>query len=248
MRIAAISDVHGNVFALDAVLAHLRGRDVDVLTNLGDHLSGAVDPAATAARLMRTPAVSVRGNHDRQALDDDPLSMRNSDRLVHDTITTDQRAWLAALPLHAEIGAGVLAFHATPDDDLTYLLETVTVDGARPATEAEVLQRLGGWSTRYGLLLCGHTHLQRSMRLSTGTFVVNPGSVGWPAFADDTPHPHVIEAGSPHARYAIVDDASGRWEVEFFAVDYPWDDAARAARSVGRDDVARALETGYALG
>jgi hypothetical protein len=72
----------------------------------------------------------------------------------------------------------VPAFHATPDGDLTYLLETVTVDGARPAIEAEVLQRLGGWSMHYGLRLCGHTHLQRSMRLSTGPFVVNPGRAG----------------------------------------------------------------------
>lgn len=116
--------------------------------------------------------------------------------------------------------------------------------GARPASEREVTERLGddlGWP----LLLCGHTHLQRALRLPTGALVVNPGSVGWPAYDDDLPHPHVMEAGTPHARYAIVDDASGRWEVTFRAVDYDWDTAARIADSNRRPDVATALRTGH---
>ena len=70
----------------------------------------------------------------------------------------------------------------------------------RPATEAEVLERLDPAATEHRLLLCGHTHLQREMRLPTGALVLNPGSVGWPAYDDDHPHDNVIEAGTPHAR------------------------------------------------
>lgn len=53
-----------------------------------------------------------------------------------------------------------------------------------------------------------------------------------------------MAAGTPHARYALVDDASGRWEAQFRSVEYPWEVAARFAEGVGRDDVAGALRTG----
>ena len=58
------------------------------------------------------------------------------------------------------------------------------------------------------------------------------------------PHPHVMEAGSPHARYAVVDDVTGRWEVDFRTVGYDWEQAARIAEDNGRPDVTHALRTG----
>ncbi len=82
------------------------------------------------------------------------------------------------------------------------------------------------------------------VHLPTGALVVNPGSVGYPAYADDVPFPHVMEAGSPHARYAIVDDATGSWQVDPRAVAYDWETAARTAEANGRPEVARALRTG----
>ena len=82
------------------------------------------------------------------------------------------------------------------------------------------------------------------MQLPTGALVVNPGSVGWPAYDDDHPYPHVMEAGTPHARYAIADDATGRWSAEFRTVDYDWEQAAAIAEANGRPDVAGALRTG----
>lgn len=208
MRIAAISDVHGNLPALDAVMADVAERRADVVVDLGDLLSGGVQPRETADRLMELDLPTVAGNHERQLLTLPRERMGASDRLAHDTITGRHREWLAGLPATLRPADGVLAFHGSPTDDLVYLLETVDPDGARPATEAEVLERLGT-AADVPLLLCGHTHLQSAMRLPTGALVVNPGSVGWPAYDDDHPHPHVMEAGSPHARYAIADDASG---------------------------------------
>lgn len=105
------------------------------------------------------------------------------------------------------------------------------------------MDRLGDAADR-PLLLCGHTHLQRMMRLPTGATVVNPGSVGWPAYDDDQPYPHVMEAGTAHARYAVVDNGTGRWEVDFRAVTYDWGHAAAVAEGNGRPDVARSLRTG----
>jgi predicted phosphodiesterase len=243
VRIAAISDVHGNLAALDAVLEDIDGRSVDVVVNLGDLLSGGVQPRETADRLIELDLPTVRGNHERQLLTFPRERQSLSDVLAHDTITDRHREWLATLPLTLAPAPGAQAFHGSPTDDLVYLLETVDVDGARPATEAEVTERLGT-AVDEALLLCGHTHLQRSMCLATGAVVVNPGSVGWPAYGDDHPHPHVMEAGTPHARYAVVDDRSGRWTAEFRAVAYEWDGAAALAEANGRPEIARALRTG----
>ncbi|GIF05048.1 metallophosphoesterase family protein [Actinoplanes siamensis] len=245
MRIAVISDLHGNLLALDAVLADIQDRTADKVVNLGDLVSGGLAPAATADRLMELGQITVRGNHERQVLRNPYEQMSMSDRLAHDQLTEAHRVWFASLPLTAEIAAGVLAFHGSPYNDVVYLLETVDPDGARPATEQEITARLGEYAT-WPLLLCGHTHLQRQVRLGTGTLIVNPGSAGWPAYDDDEPYPHVMESGSPHARYAIVDNASGRWEAELLAVQYDWEAAARLAESNGRPDVAVQLRTGRA--
>ncbi|TCU43948.1 Icc-related predicted phosphoesterase [Curtobacterium sp. PhB42] len=243
VRIAAISDVHGNVFALEAVLDEISSLQIDLIVNLGDLLSGGVRPAETADLLMRTPAVTVRGNHERQLLELPRDQMSRSDSLAADEITATHRQWIASLPARVVPVPGVLAFHGAPDDDLVYLLETVTPDGVRAATMDEVVARLGGLPDER-LLLCGHTHLQRQLRLSNGALVVNPGSVGWPAYDDDRPHPHVIEAGSPEARFAVIEDVAGSWEATFYSVAYPIETAAEVARANERPDVEYALRTG----
>ncbi|WP_229074827.1 metallophosphoesterase [Actinoplanes sp. DH11] len=244
MRIAVVSDVHGNVLALDAVLASIDAEGVDLTVNLGDLLSGFVCPAEAADRLMAADMVTVAGNHERQLLTFAPEVMGLADRVADEQLTVAHRDWLASLPMTVEPGPGILAFHGTPGDDLQYLLHSVDpVGGAREATGGEVAQRLGDVSG-YSLLLCGHTHVAGSRRLGNGALVVNPGSVGWPAYADDTPFPHRMEAGSPHARYAVVDDVSGVWRVEFRQVAYDWEAAAVRARGFGRADVAFALRHG----
>ncbi|MDH2413190.1 metallophosphoesterase family protein [Nocardioides sp. CER19] len=242
--IAAFSDVHGNTPALRAVLAAIDDRRPDVVVDLGDVASGGVDPRGTLDLLRSRPdIVTVRGNHERQLLTLPAEAMGASDRLAHGHLTPDDRSWLAGLPERLEILPGVLAFHGAPDDDLCYLLETVG-DGLREASDDEVLTRLGADAGRFAVFLCGHTHLQRTRTLPGGALVVNPGSVGWPAFAGDEPAPHVVEAGTPHARFTLLTDADGRWEVEEHAIDYDVEEAARLAEANDRPDVAVALRTG----
>jgi predicted phosphodiesterase len=243
MRIAVISDVHGNLPALEAVLAAVDAEGVDLTVNCGDVLSGYVQPAATADRLMGAGLVTVAGNHERQVLTFGPDRLGMADRLTRQALSPRHLVWLRSLPATVSPVAGVLAFHGTPTDDLQYLLHTVEPSGVRDATVEEVVGRLGDVAG-FGLLLCGHTHLAGSMRLPGGALVVNPGSVGWPAYEDDVPFVHRMEAGSPHARFAVVDDVSGRWEVSLRAVEYAWERAALMAEGFGRVDVAAALRTG----
>src|ERR1700722_9431728 len=138
-RIAVLSDIHGNSFALDAVLDALPGVSADLVLNLGDSLSGAVDPRATAETLGSHPGfVTISGNHDRQLLTVTADRMGGVDQIADAAITGANRLWLGdARPL-ARPAAGVLAFHGSPVDDLCHLLETVETSGLREASDDEV--------------------------------------------------------------------------------------------------------------
>jgi hypothetical protein len=132
--------------------------------------------------------------------------------------------------------------HGTPSGDLDYFLETVNETGCRAATLAEVETRAEDFSG--SLLLCGHTHLPRCVELADGRLVVNPGSVGLQAYDAIWPHPHRIETGSPHARYAMAERNGAGWRVEFVQVAYDWETQAQLAERNGRPEWARALRTG----
>ena len=95
--------------------------------------------------------------------------------------------------------------------------------------------------------LCGHSHLPRTVELPDGRLIINPGSVGLPAYSDTVAVlPHAMETGSPHARYAVIERADAGWRVEHVAVPYDWEAASLAAASNGRTDWAEWLRTGRA--
>lgn len=242
MKIAALSDIHGNLAALDAVLRHVRSQGADLIVNLGDIVSGSLQPRETADRLMALDLPTVRGNHERQVLASEFADMRESDRFARAALRADQLDWIARLPATLRIADDVLMVHGTPESDLDYFLETVTEAGCRAATQAEVERRAGSGPER--LILCGHTHVPRSATLGDGRLVVNPGSVGLQAYEDSHPWPHRIETGSPHARYATLTRTKSGWNVEFHAVEYDWDAAADLARANGRADWVMALREG----
>ena len=245
VRVALIADIHGNIAALDAVLEDIERHHVDSVINLGDLLSGGLHPRRTADRLMALDMPTIAGNHDRYLLEQAPDSMGSWDRHAHDRLDDEHRQWLASLPFSLELDRGILAVHGTPTDDQQYFLHSVDPDGSREATEAEILDRAAGFTDR-AVIACGHTHLQRQWTLPSGTLVVNPGSVGVPAYDDDQPHPHVMESGSPHARYAVLDDhGRGSWTVSFELVEYDHVGTAADARAHGMSDIADALLTGF---
>ena len=118
MRIAAISDIHGNLDALDAVLDDIARAGVDITVNLGDILSGPLEVARTADRLMALKLPTIRGNHERQVLSLPRERMGASDAVAAAEITPAQRDWLAALPPTMAPAEGLLCVHGTPGSDL----------------------------------------------------------------------------------------------------------------------------------
>lgn len=243
MRLGVIADIHGNLPALEAVLARLSRLSVDRVVNLGDCASGPLWPAETVRLLRATPMSHVRGNHDRALCAASPNGLGASDSFAWRDLDADARDWLAGLPFELEVG-GARCLHASPKDDDTYLLDAIE-GGRLVAAAPDAVETLLG-PTRPAVVLCGHSHQPRLLRLDDGTVVVNPGSVGNPAYNADEPCIHVSESGAPHARFAVVTMADFV-EIEHHAVAYDWEHAARRAEGNGRADWAHALRTGRVL-
>ena len=110
------------------------------------------------------------------------------------------------------------------------------------ASAQSIAQAADGVAHR--LMLCGHTHLARAVRLDDGRMIVNPGSVGSPAYRDVHPVPHVVEVGTVDACYAILELKADQWHVTFRQVPYDHRAMARLAREKQQADWASALETG----
>ena len=125
MRIAIIADIHGNLPALEAILADIKCRNVDRTINLGDCVSGPLWPREVCGLLMARDDLTIRGNHDRWVSGPDPGRMGASDRYAHSQLNQDHRSWLGALPTSADANHGILACHGTPTNDNHYLVEEV---------------------------------------------------------------------------------------------------------------------------
>jgi diadenosine tetraphosphatase ApaH/serine/threonine PP2A family protein phosphatase len=248
MLIAVIADIHGNIPALDAVLADLDRRGgADLLVNLGDCVSGPLWPRETMERLEGLGLPTVRGNHDRRVASEELASTQASDRFAYERLVPRQRDWLGSLPLTLEIAPSVLAFHARPDHDEKYLTEVIDDGRLLRAPLAVIEKRLKPFSAGPRLLLCGHSHRPELLRLDDGRLIFNPGSVGCPAYFDPTEPAHASETGTPHARYGMVEIGAGGAlpRVETFAVPYDNEAAARRADESGRPEWAHALRTGF---
>ncbi len=243
MRLAIISDIHGNIRALEAVLARIRALgDIDRLVVAGDLLSGPLEPSETAEVLMALEAAIIRGNHERQLLACAEAPGGASDQYAFEHTTAAQRAWLSTLPATLELAADVLVCHGTPETDLVYLCEELDGGPVKLAADEVIADRLAG--ARHALVLSGHSHHPRTVRLSTGQLVVNAGSVGLQAFTGDAPHPHQVENGSPHARFVVCERTPSGWQAEQHQIAYDWDAASASAARHGRPEWARWLRSG----
>ena len=172
MRVAAISDIHGNLPALEAVLADIADESVDAVVVSGDTVSGPW-AAEVFDLLQAIGALVVRGNVDREVIERSDrfgeLAAWSADRLGPARLTV-----AAEWPLTATLtidGLGrVLVCHSTPaSDDPIY---------TRVTPDSELVELLG--PVEADVLVCGHTHIQYDRVLETGLRIVNAGSVGTP--------------------------------------------------------------------
>ncbi len=253
MRIAAFSDVHSNVFALKAVIADIKQTGADLMLNLGDIFYGPIAPQATYELLMEHDIVTIRGNQDRllyEAIPEDielnPANPANPTLgFVLDELGKEPLEWMKALPFDLQVTDEIYLCHGTPNDDVVYLLEDIATGYPRLRSDNEIIGLLSGQTSE--LILCGHTHIARTVSVGSGQLIVNPGSVGLPAYTDDEPVVHSMESFSPHASYAIFEKANAGWLVQHKKVPYDFQRAAEECIKRKRGDWAHFLTTGRGL-
>ncbi len=246
-RIAVLADIHGNVDALTAVLQHAGQKHVDAFINLGDILYGPVAPKATFALLQQVNMVTVSGNQDRfiYAAGEEALKNNSTLQFVRQELDANAIDWLKALPFDRILHNDFYLCHGTPQSDEQYLLEDVTAGYPVLKKDAELDSLLAGIKAK--VILCGHSHLPHVVQLPDRRLVVNPGSVGLPAFQDDNPVWHVMENRSPRASYALLDKTENGWCVELIQIPYNYQAAVALALQHNRPDWALYLEKGIAI-
>jgi len=223
VRVAALGDVHGNLHALDAVLADIGRRRVQGVWWLGDLVGYGAFPGQVVERLRARGDPAVLGNYDRKVLDYPARAAawagkKRPEKLLafrwaHAQLSRAARAFLERLPERLALeqaGLRIALAHRGPEP----------FEFVGPALDARELGLLLDWAGA-DLLLLGHTHRPFAAEVG-GRWVVNPGAVGRP------------EGGDPRACYALLELGSrGRVRVEHVRVPYPVEAAARAILDAG---------------
>lgn len=199
-RLAVLSDVHGNIVALEAVRKALKKEKPDVTLIAGDLVMNGPEPGATVEALRemeRDGAIIVQGNTDVAVADADyaaafpgmlesgvPDAIKAAAEWAHDALDDEQLAWLRRLPAERRVRIGddlVLVTHASPGSQTQGFDQSLD-----PST---VLERISRTDAR--LICCGHTHLPNIMEFGW-KMVVNDGSAGY------------VFDGDPTASWALV--------------------------------------------
>ncbi len=243
MRIAVFSDIHGNIYALDAVLEALAHEPpLHAIVAAGDLALGGSDPAGCIDRLRQARALAVYGNTDEYLFaphktPGDELHLKKWDRLLAQVhwarplLGQERIDWLAALPLKitfspsADPADDLLIFHANPLNIEDMILpapptQLELLGNARQTDEdpilARVLERVAPRT-----LVFGHVHFT-SVRLWRGKKLVNVAPCSLPALDKD-----------PRARYTLFEWDGHEWCITRRYIDYDWQQEIKALQASG---------------
>lgn len=227
MRLALISDQHGNDVAFRAALEDVERLGVEEIVCLGDVVQGGTEPAQTLDRLASLGCETVLGNADAFLLEvpaDSPepvterqLEVRAWTLSQLDASHLEQIRSFAPVVRRDLDGVSLLLFHGSPRSYDDVLL---------PEFGGEALEPFLGHDA--ALLAGGHTHLQWTRRIGDALYV-NPGSVG--ISYDRHADPLVLR---PFAEWALLTIADGIVAVEFRQVPYAVEDVRAATKRSGR--------------
>ncbi len=238
MRYLVLSDIHGNLTALDAVVSAAEARGFDSTLVLGDLVGYGAEPNEVIARIQQlAPAAVIRGNHDKVAAGVDDaeefnIVARDAVNWTVETLTPANRQWLADLPRGPQIVDDLIEIcHGTPYDEDAYVFDEL--DALRALESAKRRVCLFGHThiavafIRSGAelqFLTGSEHAAFSIDLDAGSrYLINPGSVGQP------------RDGDPRAGCALIDGDAQR--VELWRVPYPVEKAQQKIVAAGLPDV-----------
>ncbi len=240
-KIAIISDIHANSWALKEVLKDIKSRKADTILNLGDSLYGPLDPKGTFDLLSKNNIKSISGNQDRFIIENASKStFIPTLEYVKGCIDNNALNWLKELPFDLSYN-NIYSCHGNPINDSIALLEKINQNYVGIQTNDEIEITLS--KIKEDIIVCGHSHLPRMIKTKKKT-VINPGSIGLPAYDDDLPIPHKMESLSPHAKYAVLNINPTGINVELISIEYDYETAASVAEKNNRKDWAKWIRTG----
>lgn len=214
MRIAIVSDIHGNLPALDAVIADVEDQGVDEIWCGGDLAWGGPWGAECVARVRAAGWPTVRGNTDIWVTGDPQTVEDPDDRATLEamaeahSLSADDARWLLGLPLGHTGPGSLLLVHATPQSPFV---------GPMPDAPSAEFAPFEGRAT---IVVYGHVHRAFVRRLSDGTIVCNSGAVGFPMDGDD-------------ACYLVVEQKGAEWTLLHRRVAFDRDAVIAEARRLG---------------
>jgi predicted phosphodiesterase len=219
LRIAAFSDVHGNLAALEAVLADIQQRDVDHLICLGDLAALGPYPEQVIQRIRGLGCPVALGNCDTWHQEPLPAGWQPADARqaviydfhvwLKDNLGPEELAYLHGLPAEPRIGP-LLGVHGSPRDIREAMLQQTP--------ETELAAMIAGVPDDVEVVVCGHTHhtMRRQIR---NLLIVGAGSVGMPA------------DGDPRPCYALLERGPEGWDVQWPRPAYDVEAALAEARA-----------------
>jgi len=242
--IAIISDIHGNSWALKEVLKDIKAKGIEVIINLGDSIYGPLDPKGTFNLLTDNNVISISGNQDRIILENlNSKSEIETLEYVKAQIDNNIIDWLKLLPFDYVFENMIYCCHASPDNDSTYLLEKLQPNCVSVKNNIEIDKKLK--NIKQKIVFCGHSHVPRTVETITKT-IINPGSIGLPAYDDDLPILHKMESFNNYAKYSILTKKGNIMKIEQVTIPYDFEKAAARAESNNRNDWAKWIRTGRA--
>lgn len=242
-KIAIIADIHGNSFALKSILENIDKRNINDIINLGDIFYGPLNPYETFELLLKYPMRHIAGNMDRYMMEITTDKLSNPTiplsnptmKYVIDSFDEKGKQWIHNLPKNLYIEDLMYACHGNLMTDDLPLVEEITNEGVILKSD-ETLTNVSK-NISQPIIFCAHTHVGRLTQLNNGKIIINPGSVGLPAYSDDLPFHHKMESNSPFAKYCIIEFQDGQLiSYQSISVKYDWDTASKLAGKNKRPD------------
>jgi len=236
MKIALISDIHGNFPALEAVYHSINEKGIYEIFNLGDSLYGPLWSEETAQFLLKNNIKSIMGNQDEDLINDKPKN--ETEKYTLSQLSKSSIDWLKTLPKIIQ-KENITLFHGTFDSNREYLLENIFQGNIYIKNNNEILEKIKNIDSKY--IGFGHSHLERILTINE-KILINAGSVGLPAFSDDDPI-HNIETFNNFAKYVLINDQS----IEIINVEYDHKSSCKRARDNNRNDWYVCLKNGRVI-
>lgn len=219
MKIAVISDIRSNIYALEAVLDDIKNRNVDVVLNLGDSFYGAIAPKESYNLIRKSSFINICGDKDREILEASLAQLEENNLLkyVYSDLGEEVLYFIQDLPFEKLIGEDFYMIHGTYFNDMDSLFKGISNNKQRE--DSEIIKLTDDIKSNF--IFCSNSNEAKVITLNTGQVVITPGNLG--VSMDN----EIVKDAS----YAILSIEENQYEVQLLKVNYDYMNALEKAKN-----------------